>query len=262
MYKEDMTMKHKTEKKKKGFKDYFRLLVLTICLCVFVYSGYQLLNIYLEYQHIDNSYADLREEYIVKEEKGFVIDWDALLKRNPDVIAWVKIPDTNIDYPILKGKTNDTYLRHDIDGNYLIAGCIFVDAGHPAPFQEPNTIMYGHNMKNDSMFSDLKEYLEPSFVTEHPYVYVYFPDNTVNKYKIVSTHDVDARSDIYTVNLPDLTNYYPLVEEGNVLDVPYEQNQAPMITLSTCKTYSVEAMSRVVVHAVLEEAGIDPKTVK
>lgn len=248
------------EKKKKGLKDYLRLLLLTVCLCVFVYSGYQLLSIFLEYENINSSYAGLRSDYVMEDDKG--IDWDKLLKRNPDVIAWIKIPDTNIDYPVLKGETNSTYLRHDIDKKPLIAGCIFVDAGHTEPFVEPNTIVYGHNMKNDSMFSDLLEYLDPDFATKHPQVYIYLPDGTMSKYKIVSAHDVDARGEIYTINLPNLDNYYPHVLEGNVLNVAFEQDQSPMITLSTCKTYDVEAMSRVAVHAVLEESGLDPKTEK
>lgn len=258
-------MEHKVEKKKKGLKEYLRLLLLAICLCVFIYSGYQLLNIFLEYKHIDNSYAGLRDEYVVEEEEeGFhIINWEELLNRNSDVIGWIQIPGTNIDYPVLKGETNKTYIRHDIDGKYLIAGCIFVDAGQTAPFVEPNTIIYGHNMKNDSMFSDLLEYTkDPEFVKTHPYVYMYLPDGTVSEYQIVSAHDVDARGDVYTINLPNLDDYYQTIMEGNVLDVPFEQNQSPIITLSTCKTYDVEAMSRVAVHASLARVGLDPKTEK
>ncbi|MFV0395642.1 MAG: class B sortase [Coprobacillaceae bacterium] len=255
-------MKHK-KKKKKGIKDYLRLLLLTICLCVFVYSGYQLLSIFLEYENINSSYAGLLDEYVVEEDGYHIINWEELLARNPDVIGWIQIPDTNIDYPVLQGETNDTYLRHDIDGKYLIAGCIFADAGHGAPLEEPNTIIYGHNMKNDSMFSDLLEYTDdPKFVESHPTVYMYLPDGTVSKYKIVSAHEVDAREDVYTLNLPNLDDYYQHVLEGNVLNVPFEQDNSPMITMSTCKTYDVEAMSRVAVHAVLEQKGINPKEEK
>lgn len=251
-------MKHKEMKKKKGFKDYFRLLLLTICVAVFVYSGYQLLNIYLQYRNIDKAYDALLEEYVEDNDGFHIIAWDDLLERNPDVIAWIQIPNTNIDYPVLQGDTNDTYLRHDIDGNYLVAGSIFVDANHSAPLEEPNTIIYGHNMRNSSMFSDLKEYINPEFVKDHPYVYIYLPDGTVSEYQIVSSQEIDAYSDIYMVNLPNLDTHYTKIMDGNKLDVPFEKDQSPMITLSTCATYDVDNTARVVVHAALQRSGINP----
>lgn len=251
-------MKHTEMKKKKGVKDYFRLLLLTICVAVFVYSGYQLLNIYLQYRNIDKAYDALLEEYIEDNDGFHIIAWDDLLERNPDVIAWIQIPNTNIDYPVLQGDTNDTYLRHDIDGNYLVAGSIFVDANHSAPLEEPNTIIYGHNMRNSSMFSDLKEYINPEFVKDHPYVYIYLPDGTVSEYQIVSTQEIDAYSDIYMVNLPNLDTHYNKIMDGNKLDVPFERDQSPMITLSTCATYDVNNTARVVVHAAMQRSGINP----
>lgn len=251
-------MKQKQMKKKKGFKDYFRLLLLTICVAVFVYSGYQLLNIYLQYRNIDKAYDALLEEYVEDNDGFHIIAWDELLERNPDVIGWIQIPNTNIDYPVLQGDTNDTYLRHDIDGNYLVAGSIFVDANHSAPLEEPNTIIYGHNMRNSSMFSDLKEYINPEFVKDHPYVYIYLPDGSVSEYQIVSTQEIDAYSDIYMVNLPNLDTHYTKIMDGNKLDVPFERDQSPMITLSTCATYDVDNTARVVVHAALQRSGINP----
>ena len=244
-------MKH--ARKKRGFFSYCRLLIIAICVCVFVYSASQLISIYLEYRHIDTYYENLRKSYGNDKNDEFVIDWRNLLERNNDVIAWIQVPGTHIDYPVLKGATNDTYLRHDIDHKYLVAGSIFVDAMHSKPFEEPNTIIYGHHMKNDSMFSDLLLYQkDPKYAKEHSIINIYFPNDTVKEYKVISTHIVDGRSRIYMTNIPDLHEYYNLMDQDNVLDAPIEQNNAPVITLSTCLTYDLQAYSRVAVHASLQ----------
>ena len=255
----------KKEKKKKG-KDIFRRIILVVCVVVFVYSSYNLLSIYYDYYKIDQSYGNLRTEFIKNDNdknKYLIIDWDSLLKRNPDVIAWVSIPGTNIDYPVLKGETNDTYLRHDIDHKYSIAGCIFVDANNANPFTDLNTVIYGHHMKNGSMFSDINDYLDADYVKDHPNVYIYLPDGTVSKYKIVSGHKIDATDTLYNTNVQDIKEYYQKMLSGSVFNIEFDQEaKQPVITLSTCATYSLTDTSRAVIHAVLERKGIDPKSEK
>lgn len=234
---------------------------------MFIYSGYNLAKILLDYQKIDNEYGDLRDTYVervdTKDKNSYmVVAWDQLLKKNKDVVAWIDIPDTNINYPVLHGETNETYIRHTIDKKYSIAGSIFVDSNNQKPFVDLNTVIYGHNMKNASMFSDINKYLESDYGAKHPYVYVYLPDGTVSKYKIVSAHNIDGYSELYNTAVTDLTTYYPKMLEGNTLNVEFAQDGKPMIMLSTCATYDVDDPSRVTIHAVLEKEKIDPKTEK
>lgn len=258
-----------TRNQKKGkIKEYLRRVVLVICVCVFVYSGYNLISILLEYQKIDNEYSQLRDVYTERIEdkrdnQYMVVDWQALAKKNKDVIGWIDIPDTNINYPVLQGETNDTYIRSTIENKYSIAGSIFVDSNNQNPFTDFNTVLYGHNMKNDSMFSDLNEYLDETFVDGHPYIYIYLPDETVSKYKIVSAHKIDAYSELYQTSVNDTKSFYQKLMEGNALSVEFSQDgKTPLLMLSTCATYDVDNPSRVVVHAALEQSGIDPKTEK
>ena len=253
-------------KKQNKRKDIIRKIILAICIVVFIYSAYNLITILLDYKKIDDEFNDLRNEYVenVDQKSQYMnINWQELLTRNSDVIGWVAIPDTNINYPILYGETNDTYIRTTIDKEYSIAGSIFVDSNNHNPFVDLNTIMYGHNMKNDSMFSDLNEYLDSEYGKTHPYVYVYLPDGTVSKYKIVSAHKIDAFNEIYNLSNSDTTSFYQNILKDNTMSVEFDQDgTTPMIMLSTCATYDVDDPSRVVIHAQLEQRGIDPKTKK
>lgn len=134
-------------------KKAIRTILLIVCICVFCYSAYNLINIYLNYKKIDDDYGELANTYTSvkdekKEEQNYLqIDWATLKERNNDVKAWIQIPDTNVNYPVLQGETNDTYIHSDIDHQKLSAGSIFVDCRNEKPFEDFNTVIYGHNMK-------------------------------------------------------------------------------------------------------------------
>ena len=149
-------------------KKAIRTILLIVCICVFCYSAYNLINIYLNYKKIDDDYDELANTYTSvkdekKEEQNYLqIDWATLKERNNDVKAWIQIPDTNVNYPVLQGETNDTYIHSDIDHQKLSAGSIFVDCRNEKPFEDFNTVIYGHNMKNGSMFNNIKSYTDQS----------------------------------------------------------------------------------------------------
>ena len=154
-------------------KKAIRYILLTVCVCVFCYSAYNLIQIYLNYKKIDDDYGEIAKTYTeekVEEKESYLqINWDELLQRNKDVKAWIQIPNTNVNYPVLQGETNDTYIHSDIDHNELSAGSIFIASENEDPFNDFNTVIYGHNMKNGSMFNNIKSYTDQSFADEHPY---------------------------------------------------------------------------------------------
>ena len=96
------------------------------------------------------------------------IDFTALKEENSDVYAWIYVPGTNVDYPVLQHPTDDAYyLEHNMDGSKGLPGCIYTESVNTKDFTDPNTVLYGHNMKNGTMFSDLKKYVNIEFLNTH-----------------------------------------------------------------------------------------------
>jgi len=102
-------------------------------------------------------------------------DWDALRAINPDVVGWIIVPDTNINYPIVQGADNEHYLRHLFDSSYSGAGAIFVDYAGSPTLDGKNNIIYGHNMFDGTMFSDIHLYTNQDFFDGHRVVYLCTP---------------------------------------------------------------------------------------
>lgn len=105
------------------------------------------------------------------------IDFDALHETNEHIYAWITIPDTAIDYPVLQHPTEqDHYLDYNLDGSRGYPGCIYSQFINAKDFSDFNTVLYGHNMRAGTMFANLHYYEDPDFFAEHPYVYVYTED--------------------------------------------------------------------------------------
>lgn len=104
------------------------------------------------------------------------IDFASLKEQNPDIIAWVKIPNTNIDYPILWDGSNEFYLKHDIDKKESVYGSIFLDAQSKPDFSSKHNLLYGHNMKNKSMFQNIILFKDREFFENNRDIYIYTED--------------------------------------------------------------------------------------
>lgn len=107
------------------------------------------------------------------------IDFDMLLAKNPDTIGWISIPDTNINYPIVQGEDNDKYLHTTFEGQESIEGSIYLDFESDEDMLGRNNILYGHNMKNGTMFKDVVKYKDPEFFKEHQYFSIYTPEREI-----------------------------------------------------------------------------------
>ena len=152
-------------------------LVIVVCTVIFCLSSYKLYDIWTDYKEIGEVYdsvestytqkyateaasaseAEKTEKEIQKEEEKepdppLSVDWAGLKNRNPDVVGWVYIDATQASYPIVQGEDNQEYLHKALDGRYLFAGCIFLSAGNEPDFSDANSIVYGHHMKDGSMF--------------------------------------------------------------------------------------------------------------
>ena len=139
-------------------------------------SSYFLISNFLQYKVSNNSNLQLIEDVFTKNKteentEKTIIDWDKLSNINTDIIGWIKINDTNIDYPILKDTDNLKYLKHSFGGKYNNNGSIFTLNNNP--FQDYETVLYGHNMKSGIMFSELGKYMNKEFFDKHSSFEIY-----------------------------------------------------------------------------------------
>lgn len=103
------------------------------------------------------------------------VDFEALRETGPDIIGWLTLPDTAINYPVTQADDNEYYLHHLYDGTYNKTGCLFADYENQEDFSDRNTIIYGHNMRDGSMFAALNEYDGQSYFDGHPQMYLVTP---------------------------------------------------------------------------------------
>lgn len=194
-----------------------------------------------------------KEQYDIQQKN---LDWEELEAVNPDIYAWIYIPNTNIDYPVLqRSGDNDYYLEHNLDGSRGKPGCIYTEDLNSKEFTDYNTVIYGHNMKSGAMFRTLHDFEDKSFFDNNQYVYIYTKDRTL-VYKIFAAYTNDAK---HILNSNDFTSEQGLSDylekvfkkaqaEGYLRDDVAVTGENAILTLSTCTTSSDK---RYIVQAVL-----------
>ena len=227
------------EEKKKGKKNKIYTILMLVCIIVFMFALYKVVNIIFDYKEIDDYYEKTNETFVVKSEGELIsIDLEKIRALNDDVIAWIYMRDTGISYPVLQGRDNDYYLFRTYEKEYLVAGSIFMDAACNKNFTDSHTIVYGHNMYNGSMFGGLDKFKTEEYRDQHPYIYILLPDGKWNKYEIYSYYTADITDGTFTLFNEDeaeYNRYISLTTQKNV----YSNTEAPasgerILTLSTC----------------------------
>lgn len=126
------------------------------------------------------------------------VDFDKLLAECPDVQGWIYCEGTDINYPVVQGKDNNQYLRHAYTGEYAVAGSIFIEAANAPGFADSNTIIYGHHMKDGSMFHCLSDWADQAFYDGHPCMWLLTPEGDY-RVDLFSGYITPAGSDAYVV---------------------------------------------------------------
>lgn len=194
-------------------------ILLGVLVAVLMAAGIWIFQIISEYQRADQEYEELTE-YIretdeedaaqddktenkeVEETEGsgsaedFTVDFDALKQINSDIVAWIRIPGV-LDYPVVQGTDNSYYLHHTFRKEYNIAGSIFLDARNTADFSDSKNIIYGHNMRDGSMFHVLRKFQNLDFYQANREIWLYLPDGSVQVYEIVGCEEVKAAGAVY-----------------------------------------------------------------
>ncbi len=243
----------------------YPIIGLLLCLLVgiFLFSGWKLYTIMAEYKQGEDSYDKLTQEFTTqrsttptptaipqpsgetiseeetepKETAPITVDFDALISDCSDVVGWLYCPDTPINYPVVQAEDNDYYLRRLLDGTYNSSGSLFMDYRCASDFSGWNTVIYGHNMKNDAMFGTLQDYKKQEYYDAHPVLYLLTP---TQDYKI------DLIGGYTTPGTAEDTYGIPQTQEGRDALIARAQQYSTfltdtavnagerLITLSTC----------------------------
>ena len=211
---------------------------------------------YVQERQAGEQYEELREtvktetaaeetedaELPEKEPVEVPVDFESLKTYNPDIYAWITIPGTQVDYPVVQRPgDNSYYLTHNTDGEESPEGAIFTEDYNSTDFTDPNTILYGHNMKNGSMFRSLHDYMDRSFFDENREVLIYLPDKILH-YEIFAAYLYDSRHLMLSYDFDDPDVFAAYLEEirgirdmNSFVDTSVEvSGEDRIITLSTC----------------------------
>ena len=252
-----MSRKDKT-KKKKTAGDYILTFVLIAAICVFCYAAFNLYNIYTEYKKGTDEYNSISEMAVTEKDPDqseeleqpdeqqvtapISIDFNTLKSINDDVIGWIYMEALpQISYPVVQGKDNSFYLHQTYEKNYNFAGTIFIDSENERDFRGCNKLVYGHNMKNGSMFGMLKKYrADETLYNTSKYFWILTPEKDY-RYEIIAAYTTSVNSDTYTLFKgpgKEFLEYEKKMLQNSEIKTEAGQEEAnvkdKIVTLSTC----------------------------
>lgn len=264
----------------------FGWLIPAVLLVVFVFSFANFMREFLTYQQAKNEYKELGKyiEVIPEGEEApsdaeaeestaeapeedekeqyqypnLQIDYDGLMATNSEFVGVIYIPVLNLTYPIAQSTGNDKYLHTTFEGTRNASGCIFLDCAASKDFSDSNSFIFGHNMKNGTMFGSLKQFLQKEeLCDEDPYIYIYQKDQVL-VYRIFAYYTIPVRDDVYDDFSGD-DGYDAYVADAGKHSVYHSSKEEKidwslrpkLLTLSTC--YATGHVNNFIVQAALVE---------
>ena len=234
-------------------REKIRIILCCIFLAIAIYAAYNIIKIQSEYKKSVDAYKKLdnytieqttsetsgeSEEEPVKEKPYPDVDFDGLKSVNSDVIGWIYVPDTEINYPIVHTSDNDYYLDHLVDRTQNPAGAIFLDTRNPSDFSDLHSIIYGHHMKNGSMFAALKGYKKQDFFDGHKTGYLITQDAAYS-IDFFAGHVANVEENAWQLDFDDAAdfdNWIKSLKEISAFKSDIEPQYGDRIfTLSTCR---------------------------
>ena len=220
------------------------VLFLLFFLLLLLIGGYTMYDTVLVYNATALDLSAFRPLAVGEQPEGYVWDMSAL---SDDVVAWLTVDDTDIDYPVMQGKDNNEYLNKDPFGNYSLAGSIFLDARNAPDFSDPYSLIYGHHMEYGKMFGALDAFLEEDYFDSHRTATLTVAD-AVYPIKFFACLEADA----------SVEEIFAPTETSNTLEyvrdhalILYEPEGETLIALSTCRF--PQTSERIIVFGVLQD---------
>lgn len=231
-----------------------------VMLAILLFSGYQIINYWVENNHNKTILSDVQTVYQQRKNEPHDANqlrpaFVELQKKNPDMIGWISIEGTEVDYPILQSLDNEYYLKHNYQSEVARAGSIFKDYRNQSE-DEKNTIIYGHNMKDGSMFASINNYLNPDFYKEHP---TFEYETETKSYTVEVFAAYETTTDFYYIETNfqepgSFTTYLDSVKLKSTITTNIEVSENDQIlTLSTCDSGLDYGKGRFVVQGKLVE---------
>lgn len=253
-------------KKKKGLWCFLSVVSIIIFICCAAYIG-------KHYMHDSTNDGDNFRNTPATNANGVTqapvkdthdINWKKLKKTNSDIYAWIYVPGTKVDYPIVQpsnGEDDDFYLNRNIKKVSSAAGAIYSEMQNAKNFSDPVTVLYGHNMADGSMMASLHKFRDADFFKKHKYMYVYTPERKLT-YEIYTAYVYDNRHLLNSFDFSkkkEFRKYLKMTQKptsmvANTRSLKKEGIQlsenSKLLTLSTC-TYNYEGDTRYLVQGVL-----------
>lgn len=240
-------------------KKYIAIILQLIFWLILIYSLIEIVKWYIDnkqneeiMEEISNAITVVEPEQITEnEEENYKIDFDELKKVNCDTVAFLKVNGTEIEYPIVKTRNNDFYLKHSFDKTYNAAGWIFADYRNRLDGTDRNIVIYGHNRKNGTMFSSLRNILKKEWYNNpENFKIQLITENEEIFYEVFSIYQIEKETYYLQTDFNNGDEYLSFVEtvkNRSIKNFGVDLNvESEILTLSTCAN---DNNYRVVLHA-------------
>ena len=238
--------------KKKG--KIFIFIIQIILIAVIIFSGIKIIEWIKSNKKNKDIMSEIKENVVINNEmdsnnEEYKIDFAKLKQKNSDAIAWIKVNGTDIDFPVVKGTDNSYYLTHNFDKEKNKAGWIFADYRNKFDGTDKNIIIYGHNMKNGSMFASLKDVIKEEWYNNENNKYIaLITENENCKYQVFSVYQIETEEYYLQTNISNFKEFVEKIKGRSKKDFNVDIKETDSIlTLSTCAD---NTKYRVVLHSV------------
>lgn len=243
-----------SKNKKKLFNVVMRIIEL-IFLILLVYSSINIFKWYNNNKENKQIINEIAESVTINqdtnEEKKYKINFEELKQKNSDTVAWLKVENTNIEYPIVQANNNSYYLTHNFDKKYNVAGWIFADYKNKLDGTDRNIVVYGHNMRNNSMFGSLKDVITEEWYNNEENKYITFvTENEYQTYQVFSVYQIKTEDYYIQTEFKsnEFTEFIDTITKRSKKDFGINvSKEDTILTLSTCANNN---KYRVVLHSV------------